>query len=226
MQTTEALDALRSLTDLPAGRRGYLCALAANARTDADRAQIVLEARAEERRVRQNLEADLMAELQARARWAQDQPAKPSEAPQKPSRRGERIERDDSATPAHRPVTVRYVEPTKTATKAQARERRPMNGPVRHHGSEKVEKTPPAPKADPITHATSSAYRSGCRCDDCREWKAKSRRGIGRTRRANGEPAPHGSTTNYARGCRCQLCRDAVNAHARKKRAEKKRGAN
>ena len=74
VNTTDALAAIRHLDALPEPRRRYLTMLAADARTDADRALIVLEARCENRRTRQQAEADLKAEFQARARWAADNP--------------------------------------------------------------------------------------------------------------------------------------------------------
>lgn len=53
----EALAAIRDLDALPEARRHFLCVLAADALTDADRALIVMKAGDEERRVRRNLEA-------------------------------------------------------------------------------------------------------------------------------------------------------------------------
>lgn len=216
MIISEALRVLRALDALPEPRRRYLCALAADAPTDAQRARIVLEARHECRTVRENLSAALSADLDARRDWAMRNPRGPSEPPQGPSKRGMRSAAEEGTThPGPRPISVRYVTPTKAMTERHKQARRKLNEPVRHHGSLPAEK--------PITHGTSSGYRSGCRCDSCREWKAQSRKKKG-VRRPNGEPAPHGTTTNYSRGCRCQECRDAVAAHARRKYAEKKSG--
>lgn len=178
MHTLDALSAIRSLDALPVPRRRHLAALALDAPTDPDRARIVRHAREEERRVRENLEADLKADHAARAAWTQRTAERPSEAPQRSS---QRVDRTESTTPAHRPVTVTWGEPTRTATAQQVRERRPLNGPVRHHGSESSTPAKPKPEPKPRAlpdHGTLGRYQNphACRCSLCRAAKSAANR--------------------------------------------------
>lgn len=161
MDTHTALSAIRALDALPEGRRRYLCTAAATARTDADSARIVLEARHEERSVRTNFERDLRAEYDSRRAWASRNPEKPVETPQKPS---QRMVRTDDTTPEHRPVTVRFVEPTKTDKAPRTRpegigKNHVYDGPVPAQ----------AEKYSARTHGIVSTYNAGCRCDACSE---------------------------------------------------------
>lgn len=209
----DALAAIRQLDALAQPRRRHLAVLAADARTDADRALIVAMARRENIEVRWTLEQATTAEFAERARWTERNPQRLPESHTEPSKRRYGLA-EGVRFPAHRPVLVSWTTPTKTGN--QQPERRPLFTANKKYDD-------PAPIEKPIQHGTSTAYnRDKCRCDACKAAKALSRKGVGRVRRANGEPAPHGTTTNYSRGCRCRPCRDAVAAHARKKYAEKK----
>lgn len=220
MDTLEAVDALRTLDALSIPRRQYLCTVVATAPTNGDRARIVMVAKRENTERRRATEQGLRAELDAR-RTAESHT--PQGASQVPSRSSQRVVRTDETAPAHRPVTIRFVKPTKVGKEAS---RRPEAIGKNHSYAEPAEPTTPAASsgtAKPIKHGVSTGYQRGCRCDDCRAAKARSRKGVGRVRRANGEVC-HGSTTQYSRGCRCQPCRDAVAAYARNKRAEMRLG--
>lgn len=70
-----------------------------------------------------------------------------------------------------------------------------------------------------ITHGTTSAYVSGCRCDECRESWSAYQRDL-RQRRKNGQVRPriangstdyvHGTRNTYQlHGCRCEECKTA-----------------
>lgn len=161
MDVLTALAAIRQLDALPEARRRYLAVLAADARTDADRARIVFEARHEDRRVREKADADFSAELQTRARWADRNPQRLPESHTEPSKRRYGLA-EGVRFPAHRPVIVSWTPSAKTGT--QQPERRPMNGPVRHHGSEPGTKDLQFPTRK---HGTAGTYNLGCRCDPC-----------------------------------------------------------
>lgn len=92
--------------------------------------------------------------------------------------------------------------------------------------SRKLQKWVPAPLADDDErHGTANAYRNySCRCTRCTHAQREAKRlerleGPKGTRRAK---AVHGTTSKYSAGCRCGDCKDAVAAHARQKRAQKK----
>lgn len=127
MNTTDAAAAIRNLDALPELRRRHLVALAADARTDADRARLVFLAQDENRRVRRQIEAALTAEFSARARWAEGNPERPAEAPQTPTG-GRRWAEEGTTHDGPRPVTVAWGPITKTATEKQTRERKPLMG--------------------------------------------------------------------------------------------------
>lgn len=182
MDTPEALAALRTLAALPLLRRQYLASLVATAPTNQDRNRIVVMAKRENTDQRWATEQALKAEFSARREWASRNRERPAEGPQKPSQRGERVERGDSATPTHRPVSVRYVEPTKTATPEQARERRPLMAPNRRYEPEQVpSKTPHTGR----THGIVSTYNHGCRCDACSEASKRHGRAYRARKKAN-----------------------------------------
>lgn len=173
MELSNALRAIRSLTDLPEARRRHLAVLAADTRTDAERARLVFLAREEDRRVRENLEAALKADHAARAAHAQAIAERPSETPQCPSKR---VDRTEGTTPEHRPVTVTWGPATKTATAEQVRERRPLMSVNRRYDDQRP-KAPATPKPEPkprpeAQHGSLTLYQKGCRCEMCRASKA------------------------------------------------------
>lgn len=218
MEISEALTAIRELEAIPEARRRYLATLVGTASTDADRALIVLNARHECRTVRENTEADLKAELASRRDWAARNPQRPPEERTQPSRRRYTMA-EGVRFPEHRPVSVRYVAPTKSAPEKP--EHRPLNAPVRHHGSEapqaEVKKSRKRSPAHGIT-----AYNKGCRCEICRASKVESRRARG-LRNPNGVVAEHGTTSRYSNwACRCNLCRAAAAEYARQWRKRKR----
>lgn len=177
MQTLDALAALRSLDALPAPRRRHLAAVVVDARTDPDRRRIVRQAQEEDRRVRENLEADLKAELASRRAQAQAIAERPSAAAQRAYRR---VDRTEGTTPAHRPVTVRFVEPTKVTTAEQMRERRPLMSVNRKYDDQKTT-APATPKPEPkprpeAQHGSLTLYQKGCRCEMCRAAKSAANR--------------------------------------------------
>lgn len=191
MPLIDALLAIRSLTDLPEPRRRHLCVLAADARTDAERARIVFRARDEERRVRRQTEATVEAELAEKTALAEQAAERPVEGPQKPA--GRRRWHDDDVTyPEARPVTVTWGPITKIAPDQVPVQRRRLNEPVRHHGwspgrfETKEPMVKPEPKPRPLPeHGTVTRYQNPhmCRCSLCRAAKSAANRGE-RKRRA------------------------------------------
>lgn len=183
MNIPDALAALRTLDGLPEPRRKRLCALAATAPTDADRARIVIMGKRENIDQRWATEQALKAELDDRRAWATRNPEKPVEAPQKASKR---MERTDETTPVHRPVIVTWGPVTKTA---KVRTTRPEGiGTNRVYDDDlKPEPTRFATR----THGIVATYNSGCRCGDCSE--ASARRGReyrARRKQANSAQSP------------------------------------
>lgn len=236
MNTLDALAALRRLDALPEARRRYLCVLATDARTDAERARIVLEARHEQRPVRADLEASLKAQYAERAALADYSVEHPENEPQRPAG-VRRWHEDDVTYPEPRPVTIRYVEPTKTAPANVPPKRRPLNGPVRHHGSSPGRNVKPAEpvarqKVEPA-HGTLTRYQRPwqCRCPLCREVKRQSN---ARHNAKRAERSPKHGTTHMYNGsakrapCRCEECKAAKvisNAKAREQMKLKKGSA-
>jgi hypothetical protein len=203
MEISEALTAIRELEAIPEARRRYLAALVGTAPTDAERALIVLNARHECRTVREKTEADLRAELAARRDWAARNPQRPAEGLPGPSKRRYTMA-EGVRFPEHRPVSVRYAAPTKTAPEKP--ERKPMNTPVRHHGSEKKR---PAVVPPPVIQEEKSTKKPARR----RQPEAKH----GTVHRYNG--------TKNRPPCRCDSCKAAkviANAKARGKMRQKK----
>lgn len=162
MDTHTAVTALRALDSLPEARRRYLSAIAATAPTDADRARIVVLAKRENIDQRWATEQALKAELDNRREWASRNEMKPVEVSQEAS---QRIVRTDDTTPEPRPVSVRFVAPTKTA-KAK---------PVRPEsiGVNRVYNDAPKPLDPARTHGIVSTYNWGCRCNSCSEASAR-----------------------------------------------------
>lgn len=57
-------------------------------------------------------------------------------------------------------------------------------------------------------HGTSSSYRSGCRCDDCKDWKAESAREY---RRANADAnRPDAEPVRFQVEASCKNCGGAL----------------
>lgn len=183
MEISDALAALRELDALPDARRRYLAALAADAPNDADRARLVFLARYENRRVREQTEADLKADYAARAALADYSVEHPEEGPQKPGG-VRRWHEDDVTYPQARPVTISWTTPTKTAPEQVPPKRRRLNEPVRHHGSSPGRNETPKPKPEPKPprplpeHGTVTRYQLPhlCRCDSCRAAKSAANR--------------------------------------------------
>lgn len=71
--------------------------------------------------------------------------------------------------------------------------------------------------------APSTAYKHGCRCDQCREWARLSRMAWRRSRGVM--PAKrgrtHGTISCYIAGCKCPLCREANRAKRAAQRARR-----
>ena len=159
MDTPEALAALRSLDALTLPRRQYLASLVATALTNQDRARIVVMAKRENTDQRFATKQALNAELAERARWASRERGRTAEGPQKPS---QRTVRTDDTTPEHRPVTVRFVEPTQTAKGPRARPEG-IGTDRRYDKPEHV----PTERPSGRTHGIVSTYNFGCRCGTC-----------------------------------------------------------
>lgn len=78
-----------------------------------------------------------------------------------------------------------------------------------------------------MKHGTTTRYRRGCRCTECRQakslsnrlYKARNRTRTPRTARA-GSKAEHGSVRRYRRGCRCDICRATKREADRRYRLE------
>lgn len=209
MDVLTAVATLRELDSLSEARRHYLSKLAATAPTDADRARIVTMAKRENVNQRWATEQALKAELDDRRAWATKNPENPVEVPQAAS---QRIVRTDDTTPEHRPVTVRFVAPTKTA-KAK---------PVRAEGmgTNRVYDKTPEPE-QPMKHGITGYNQHGCRCELCRAAKAESRKRRG-LRRPNGDIPPHGTISRYSNmKCRYDGCRSAAAEYARQWRARR-----
>lgn len=218
MRIPEALTAIRELDTLPESRRRYLVALVGTAPTDAARALIVLNARYECRTVREKTESVLRAELAARRDWAARNPPRPAEERTEPSKRRYTMA-EGVRFPEHRPVSVRYVAPRKTAP--EKTEHRPLIGTNRTYEEGKAPEAKVSKSRKRAPEHGLTGYNQGCRCDDCRLAKRLSRNPTG-TRRANGEFAPCGTTTKYQRGCRCAQCRAVKAEHAREARKRKR----
>jgi hypothetical protein len=60
-----------------------------------------------------------------------------------------------------------------------------------------------------VKHGAASAYRKGCRCDQCREWSAASKRrwraGDGPGKTPAGQQS-HGAWAYKHWACRCDVC--------------------
>lgn len=217
MNTLDALAAIRRLDAVPEARRRYLAILIADAPSDADRARIVTMAKRDNIEVRYAIEAALKAEFSERARWAERNPERPAELPQRPSRRGQLVGAEEGTTHSGpRPVTVRYVQPTKTANETQTRERRPLMGQNKQYADKRVPvRKEPKPRKQAPEHGLSAYSNRGCRCDVCKAAKSASRQKRN-VRRANGTTAPHGSISRYSNNkCRCDECRAAAAEYAR-----------
>ena len=230
MEISDALTALRDLDALPELRRRYLTMLAADARTDADRALIVVKARDEERRVRADLEAALKADYAARARWAAGNPPKLSKAPQRPSRRGQLVGAEPGTThTGPRPVTITYGPITRKATEKQKQERKPLMGKNRVYPTAPAEpvakvKPEPRPRKQAPEHGLTAYNKNRCRCEICRAAKSTSRtkRNL---RRPDGTASPHGTISRYSNNkCRCDECRAAAAEYARGWRTRQRSG--
>lgn len=224
MKTLDALAAIRQLDALPEVRRRYLAVLAADAPSVSDRARIVMMAQRENIEVRYATERAVNAELNSRARWAEDHPERPAEAPQKATG-GRRWAEEGVSYPGPRSVTVRHVEPTKTATEKQTRERRPLMGQNKKYADKQVPvPTEPKPRKQAPEHGLTGYAKRGCRCDICRAAKAESRRKRG-LRNPNGVTAKHGTISRYSNNrCRCEECRAAAAEYARGWRERQRSG--
>lgn len=76
------------------------------------------------------------------------------------------------------------------------------------------------PQKPPAEHGTTTRYRSGCRCEDCR--RENRRKAI--ARRARG-PKVHGSSSSYFNyGCRCQECSEAGRRYRRERKRASREG--
>lgn len=202
----DGLKAIGNMENLPQPRKGELRRRLIFARSSADRQKIIGDAAIESNRNAYRTRAELERLYGQGRDYAALMEQKRIEASQKPSASPTGSRRYTERHPEPKPVTTRYVTPTKPA-------------PIQEDAP-KVEKVPevvPVGEKKNLRHGTTTGYKDGCRCDPCREAKRNSRNPKG-TRRANGEPAPHGTTTNYQRGCRCQECRKAVADYARWKR--------
>lgn len=206
----DGLNAISNMENLPLPRKGELRRRLIFARSSADRQKIIRDAATESARNAYRTKAEFGRLYGERADYARLMEQRAASAPQKPSAAPTASRRYAERHPDPKPVTTRYVEPRKPAP---IQEVAPKVEPV------------PAPVPEAIEHTEKKnlkhgipGYKAGCRCEECREAKKRSRTPVGRVRRANGEPAPHGTTTNYSRGCRCQECKDAVATYARLKR--------
>ena len=211
MRIPEAVAALRSLDALPDARRRYLCVLAARAATDTERSRIVLEARRESRRVRENLTAALRAEFTARTQSATRAASRPVEPAERPT--GSRYaDADGMRYPEPRPVTISWTQPTKTGhPKARAE----GVGKNREYVEEPPRKNRPE-------HGLTGYNKRKCRCEVCVQAKKDSRlrRGL---RRPNGGEAQHGTISRYSNNkCRCDECRSAAATYQREWRARQR----
>lgn len=239
MNLQDALAAIRDLEALPLPRRRHLAILVADAPTDAERARLVFVARDENRRVREQAEADLKARYAARAAMADYNAEHAADEPERPVR-VRRWEGDGITYPEPRPLTISWTTPTKAAPEQMPSKRRPLNGPVRHHGSSPGRNETPKPKAKPEPkpktepeHGTLTRYQKPwyCRCPLCREVKRESN-ARHNAKRAEQNPK-HGTTHAYNGSakrapCRCEECKAAKvisNAKARETMKMKKRSA-
>lgn len=161
MNAVEALEAL-SLIDLPAPRRAYIARLAVSA-TPAERRRIVYRARAEADAAQEAARAAWKREMAERATYR----AGSAKAAQNGSQgRTEANRPMGRKWPEPRPVTVKFVEPTKPdATIPRRREGIGMNRSVR-----------PIELPSGMMHGSHSAYTRGCRCVECRAAKARYQR--------------------------------------------------
>lgn len=81
-----------------------------------------------------------------------------------------------------------------------------------------------------MKHGTTTRYRRGCRCTECRQAKSLSNRLYKARRKTHtphtprtprpGSKAEHGSVSRYRRGCRCDICRAAKREADRRYRLE------
>jgi len=81
-----------------------------------------------------------------------------------------------------------------------------------------VESGIPAISADPSAHGTTTFYRKGCRCEQCKHAKNAARKKGPRT--GPGPGATHGKNSTYAAGCSCELCKAAHAEYKAKRRAD------
>lgn len=208
MDTSDALTALRAL-DLPSQRHRTLAAQIVAA-DDIERRRVLYRARAEVAAAQDAAQSDYEALRRSRADWACRNPVQSRTAPSASivSTYGDR----DGVIPQPRPVVVTWTTPKRPDV---IRERVSQNLPesyadiARKQAAKLEAERAREPASEPdIVHGTSRAYRqAGCRCEECRDWKRKTR--APQVTRARAEVRAHGTVSMYSGGCRCALCRDA-----------------
>lgn len=71
---------------------------------------------------------------------------------------------------------------------------------------------------DPARHGSTTTYRKGCRCAQCKAAKNATRPKGPRT--SPGPGATHGTNSTYAAGCSCELCKAAHARYKAQRRAD------
>jgi hypothetical protein len=161
MNLQESLAALRAL-DLPPSRLAFLAAQLLDA-TEDDRRRLVYGARAEEAAAQDEAQDALREEYQWRDAYQRRAATQAPVAPQADP--GRRRYVTDASTPEERPVTIRFVVPTKAD----------VVRPVRR--AEEISTKPKTPdRFARRTHGLPSTYNAGCRCDPCRDGYAEYRK--------------------------------------------------